>query len=545
MSSYYPSFSYLGINSRERNLVVAHFDSDQGTSDTFLGMESIYTESADGTTRLDYGAKYNNVATIRISLIKQDGEDFSVADVRNHLKWLTGSRKNSALDLSEHFLEEFVGDGTTSSFRPINTCDHVCFVSVNGVMLSSSEWRFDSKSQLVILNSAPNYNANIKISYDRIKYSFIGRVTNAWQQKMDARTVGLILEFTSKSPWAYSPVYTVTETISGDATIGIDCPSDDLYSYVYANVTYKNSNNGSLVITNNTTGDVTSVSGLAVNEVITMTNNMMITSDKPAKTFGNSFNFVFPRFKSGINNLHIAGYGQITFEYIVPLKVGDCTMDISVISDPICNEDGEIILDTLPWSRITGAPTSLSGYGITNVYTKAEVNKKIAEISSDTSWSGITNKPSTIAGYGISDAYTKSEVVGKINELSNTIYTKSEVNAKLDNLADGMYTKSEVDEKIKNILLSEDDDVEIDTISWHQVTNTPSSLSSYGIKDAYTKAQVDAKFENLCTDAEADKKIEDAFLEIYTKTEVDDKIASAQINIDNVELQNMLIEVLY
>ena len=112
MSSYYPGFNYLGVNSREKNLVVAHFDSDSGQIDTYLGMEPIYTESADGTSRIDYGAKYNNVATIKLSVIKQDGGDFSVADVRDCLKWLTGARKNSALDLTEHFLEEFTDVGT-------------------------------------------------------------------------------------------------------------------------------------------------------------------------------------------------------------------------------------------------------------------------------------------------------------------------------------------------------------------------------------------------------------------------------------------------
>ena len=92
MSSYYPSFSYLGINSRDKGLVIAHFDADQGETDTFLGMEPIYTESADGSRRLDYGAKYNNVAVFRITVIKQDGGDFSVKEVRDNLRWLTGAK---------------------------------------------------------------------------------------------------------------------------------------------------------------------------------------------------------------------------------------------------------------------------------------------------------------------------------------------------------------------------------------------------------------------------------------------------------------------
>ena len=71
MSSYYPSFSYKGFNSlNDKNLMVVAFDPDQGETDTFMGMEPIYTDKYDGSRRLDYGAKFNSVAVIKISVIK-------------------------------------------------------------------------------------------------------------------------------------------------------------------------------------------------------------------------------------------------------------------------------------------------------------------------------------------------------------------------------------------------------------------------------------------------------------------------------------------
>ena len=143
MSSYYHSFNYMGINSlKDKKLIVASFDADQGEMDTFLGMEPIYTESSDGSRRMDYGAKFNSVAVIKISVIKANRKDFTVSEVRDFLKWTTGVRQNSYLDLV--------------------------------------------------------YNGEQK-------FSFLGRVTNAYQQKLDARTIGLAIEFTSVSPWAYSP----------------------------------------------------------------------------------------------------------------------------------------------------------------------------------------------------------------------------------------------------------------------------------------------------------------------------------------------------
>lgn len=384
MSSYYPSFNYLGINSRERNLVVSHFssDADSGEVETFQSIEPVYTEKSDGS-RLDYGAKYNSVASFRITVIKPDGNDFSVKEVRENLKWLTGSKKNSPLDMVEHFSEEFISDGTTTNFKLTNACDHIFYVKINGSTANSNAWAYDTARNIVILSNVQTSGTIIKIAYNRIKYSFIGRITNAWQYKMDARTVGMILEFTSTSPWAYSAKQIVSQDINGTHTIIIDNDSDDLYGYTAVNIIFKNTIGSLLKITNNSTGDITEISNIGANEVITMSNNMMIQSDNPSKVFGNSFNFVFQRLIAGKNEITVRGIGNITFEYVAALKVGDCAMDINVISDPICNDDGEIILDTLPWSRISNTPTTYQAYGITNVYSKVEVDNLLADIQID------------------------------------------------------------------------------------------------------------------------------------------------------------------
>ena len=138
MSSYHTSFDYLDKNSiADYSLLIASFDGDSGENDSFLGMEQVYTESYDGTKRNLYGLKYNSVASIKITLVKPDGSDFSVAENRKILKWLTGRRQASWLDLYE---------GET------------------------------------------------------LAYSFWGSVTNVQQQKMDARVVGIILTFESTTP---------------------------------------------------------------------------------------------------------------------------------------------------------------------------------------------------------------------------------------------------------------------------------------------------------------------------------------------------------
>lgn len=324
MSVYHTSFNYLNKNSEtDFNLIVSHFadDADSGETETFMSMEPVYVDNASGTRRIDYGAKYSSVAVFRITLIKQDGSELSVANIRNYLKWLTGARNNSSLDL-------LIGD--------------------------------------------------------EIKYSFVGRFTNAWQYKMDARTCGLILEFTSISPWAYSPIQTVTQSINGSVEIEINNQSDDLYEYVYPKITYNNTTGSSLTLENKTTEETTQIDGLSPNEIVTIDNNLMITTTE-AKTFGNTFNFVFPRFSAGVNKLIVTGVGTITIEYVMYLKVGDCARDVNVTYDPICSEDGTIQIDMLPFSRISDLPTTLRQHNIQDAYTKNEVDILIENINTDIS----------------------------------------------------------------------------------------------------------------------------------------------------------------
>ena len=59
------------------------------------------------------------------------------------------------------------------------------------------------------------------------------------------------------------------------------------------------------------------------NEKITISENMMIQSNNE-RIFGNDFNYIFPRLKSGQNTFNVTGNGYLTFKYTIPIKVGDC-----------------------------------------------------------------------------------------------------------------------------------------------------------------------------------------------------------------------------
>ena len=380
MSSYHTSFSYLNQNSRDNfNLIISHFDADQGESETGLATESIYTASADGTKRNLYGTKYSGAEPVRITLIKQNGGEFSIDDNRRILKWLTGAQTDSWLDL---------------------------------------------------------------ISGDEVQYRMFGHVQNVLQYKLDARIIGIIVVFESASPWAFSDLQTQTEMIDGTKTISLVNQSDDLYGYTSVNVTYKNmAANGSLVLQNAATNETTSVSGLGVNETIILDANQMITSDNPARIFGNNFNFIFPRLISGINTLTVTGKGTITFNYYYCIKIGDMATNLNADTDPICGEDGNIEIDVLSWNRIINTPTTLSGYGISDaypissVYNKNEINTKLDALRTETN-------------------SVSSSVSNMSSDLVNKYYTKIQINEKMENIiASGVdINKYELDAMLAEVL---------------------------------------------------------------------------------------------
>lgn len=344
MSSYYPSFSYTSPNGvrynsfKDKNLIVVHFESgDSGEVDTFLGMEPVYSDNAYGTRRFDYGARYKDVAVIRISVMKPNGEDFSVSEVRDFLRWTSGSRKITCLDLSD-----IIQDG-------------------------------DEIKEVV-------------------QYSFFGRITSIYQQKLDSRTVGFVIEHTSISPYAYSPVYTtmcsfkqvlsvdddgalydirynelpydeekdavvsasVAFSVADSDVVHIDNSThiriknetDDLSDYVYLDTIFNSDTSDHLIIKNKTLYDqsdskdgLTEIAGVHNGETISLGSGQFITSSS-GRMIGNDFNFVWPKLIPGDNHLIVGGSGEgsVGFTYRHPIKIGDCAIDFDMAYHGLCWE---------------------------------------------------------------------------------------------------------------------------------------------------------------------------------------------------------------
>lgn len=81
------------------------------------------------------------------------------------------------------------------------------------------------------------------------------------------------------------------------------------------------------------------------------------------------------------------------------IKVGSKTF--SPKNSVVTLDDYALSTHTHTFASLTSKPTTISGYGITDAYTKTESDGKYA------------TKATTLAGYGITDAYTKTESDGK------------------------------------------------------------------------------------------------------------------------------------
>ena len=189
------------------------------------------------------------------------------------------------------------------------------------------------------------------------------------------------------------------------------------------------------------------------------------------------------------------------------------------------------------------AATTLTGYGITDAYTKTETDTAVGKKA---------DKATTLTGYGIADAYTKTETdtaIGKKADKATTLtgygiadaYTKTETDTAIGKKADkattltgygiaDAYTKTETDTAIG------------------KKADKATTLTGYGITDAYTKTAADAAIgkkadkattltgygiTDAYTKTAADAKITAATADMATKTQVTADIGTAKTALES------------
>ena len=380
MSSYHSNFSYLNKNSKnDFGWTVASIDADNGEMDSYLSQEQVYTDSYSGRRRILYGTKWNAVATVKITVIKNNGSDFSLSECRNAYRWLTGNPQASWLDLYSNGALKYSFLVTCSDVKPYKLDARTVALVI--YFESISPWAY-SPSHSITLDLSQNF----EVSDEGVLYSTHGEVSLAISPDgsgilyNENREVELQLDDGA----LYSDVLPNDMQNSEDKFVmEINNPTDDLYSYVYLDTVIHNNNSTFLKIHNKTTGETTEIYNLDANEIITINADNFIISDKPNKIFGNSFNFVWPRLVPGTNQISISsdGVGTLEFTYRYPVKIGDCAMTINASGADMYYEDcmDDVVVKPISWNDITHTPTTIEGYGITNAYNMAQVDHKLDE----------------------------------------------------------------------------------------------------------------------------------------------------------------------
>ena len=124
--------------------------------------------------------------------------------------------------------------------------------------------------------------------------------------------------------------------------------------------------------------------------------------------------------------------------------------------------------------------TTLTGYGITDAYTRAQTDSAITSTTN-----GKADKATTLAGYGITDAYTRGQTDSAITSATSGKADKATTLAGYS-ITDA-YTRGQTDSAI--------------TSATNGKADKATTLAGYGISDALTSQQVNAalskKLDNL------------------------------------------------
>lgn len=227
------------------------------------------------------------------------------------------------------------------------------------------------------------------------------------------------------------------------------------------------------------------------------------------------------------------------------------------------------------------AATTLAGYGITDAMTATAITQAISDAIS-----GKADASTTLSGYGITDAYTKTQVDNLINALDTGVVSVNgktgEVTLTLADLgAASASDLQDLSERVDDIVSTGGEPNRIDTVKVNgtalpitnkaidvtvptktsDITNDSgfqtasdvstaisgkadksTTLSGYGITNAYTKTEADGKFitEHQDITGKADKATTLAgygIADAMTETEINQAIADAIGDVTSFEFQ--------
>lgn len=268
---------YRGIESTELNIIdlimCVAFDSDDGETSTYINREAVVSETYDGRYKRVHRYKYNESFSPKFTFTKSNFGDFTMDEIRQVLRWLTGVSTTSLLDV-------YYDDSSVVAWSAIGG-----WTEINTYKLANN------------------------------------------------RTVAITATFEAITPYALSDLRTITKDVSNPAnnTITINIETDEPQSAVYPRITIQQNGATSVSVRNKHTndyGDVTIFDTLVKNnikgETIVLDGaNRIISSSSTSRIFGDDFDWQWVPLYEGKNELTFVGNCTVAIEYRTPIKCGE------------------------------------------------------------------------------------------------------------------------------------------------------------------------------------------------------------------------------
>lgn len=292
---------------------ISYDDSESGAVSSGLNRELLASVKPNGRFKYVSGSRYNETLMPQIALHKADFTDFTIAEIRQTMSWLTSKMTPSWLDVYD-----------------------------------------DADS-------------------NAITYSLFGVPTQIETEKATTnRVIGIVFIFECTSPFAYSKLKTLRVTNNGMTNFSVRSLSDDLQEFAYPRITITNNSNNiinvsteyareiyeadkyldgsvyydglyyyyklngtkmctgtpprsistsSFRLRNNTTNNELYVKNIEPNEIITIDcNNRIISAQE--RIFADDFSWTWVGFIRGLNDISITGNCVVDISWRDPFMVG-------------------------------------------------------------------------------------------------------------------------------------------------------------------------------------------------------------------------------
>lgn len=321
---------YNKISSNELNILdlimCVTFDSDNGDTTTFLGREAVASETYDGRYKRVHGYKYNESFSPKFTFTKSDFGDFTIDEVRQVLRWLTGISTASLLDVY-YDDSNVVSWSAIGGWTEINTYKlaNNRTVAITATFEAITPYAMSDLYTITKDVSYPTDNTiTIDLKTDEPQHAVYPRITI--QQNSDTSVIAIDHPMTDADNWVEGSVF---QYIGNDRYYWIDADGVKHYasdtndsSFETTSVSIRNTHT-------NDGGDVNAFDALVKNNikgetvVLDGANRVVSSSRTSGRIFGDDFDWQWIPLYEGKNELSFVGNCTVTIEYRAPIKCGE------------------------------------------------------------------------------------------------------------------------------------------------------------------------------------------------------------------------------